>query len=508
MTNSSSPRLQRASLAAGTFSVDHVPGAPRHPVNILQFGDGNFLRGFVDWMVDCCNERGLSKGGVAIVQPLPQGLAPALNAQDGLFTVLLRGIENGREVTARRVVSCVSAALNPYEQWQAVQDLACQPTLRFVVSNTTEAGIADVVEPYVPGHCPDSFPAKVTSLLDARYRKLGGTAATGLVFLPCELIEANGTTLKRIVLEHARRWNLDRGFIEWVERDNHFLDTLVDRIVPGYPAGEAETLCGQWGYEDRLIVAAEPFHVWVIQGPAALAAELPLDQAGLNVIWTDDLQPYRTRKVRILNGAHTASALAAYCAGLDTVQSMTTDETVSAYLRRVMFDEIVPFVPLPEAERQSYATTIVERFGNPFIRHELISIALNSVSKWKVRVLPTLKEFAAARGRAPAGLAFSLAALIWFYRGRMVGNDYLGWREAGDYPIRDDAAVLDIMATAWQGGAPGRTADVAATLLKDSRLWGQDLTALPGLADAVAGSLAAIEASGVKAAMAKLDAKT
>jgi tagaturonate reductase len=489
----------RQALAAGDLGVAHTPGAPSYPVNILQIGDGNFLRAFFDWMVDSCNGQGLFKGGVAMLQPLARGIADLLNAQDGVYTVLLRGIEQGREIESRRAVSCVRVCLNPYDQWSKVQDIIRDPGLRFVVSNTTEAGIAEVEEPYVDGSCPNSFPAKVAALLYARYRALGARPDTGLVFLPCELIEANGANLRRIVLAHAKRWGLESGFVEWIEQHNHFLNTLVDRIVPGYPAAEAETLWAQWGYTDKLMVAAEPFHLWVIEGPKALADELPLHKAGLNVVWTDDMQPYRTRKVRILNGPHTACSLAAYCAGLDTVKAMMDDEVLSSFLKKVMFDEIVPFVPLPEAERQSYAASIVERFGNPHIRHELISIALNSVSKWKVRVLPTVKDYVAKNGTAPVGLAFSLAALLHFYKGSMVNGEYTGQRAAGSYPIRDDADVIAVMSEAWQDAR--QPPAVAAKLLADARLWGEDLTRIPGLADQAGRHLAAIEANGVKAAM-------
>ncbi len=495
--------LTRDQLAGGAFDVAHTGGAPTLPVTILQVGDGNFLRGFVDWMVDVANGQGLTKAGVAIAQPLDQGIANLLKAQDNLYTVLLRGIEGGREVEARRVVSCVSEALNPYADWARMVELASSPALRFFVSNTTEAGIADREEPYTPGTCQDSFPAKVAALLHARYKALGGSADSGLVFLPCELIEANGANLKRIVLAHAKRWGLEAGFADWVETHNHFLNTLVDRIVPGYPKDEAAALSAKWGYEDRLAVAAEPFHVWVIEGPAHLADELPLHKAGLNVVWTDDLQPYRTRKVRILNGAHTASALAAYCAGLDTVKSMMDDPTVSAYLNTVMFEEIVPYVPLPEAERQDYARTIMERFGNPYIRHELISITLNSVSKWQVRVLPSLKDAVARNGQAPTGLSFSLAALLRFYRGTLANGACTGEREAGSYPISDNAEVIAAMCAAWTANA-GDLRALAVAVLSDVRLWKEDLTAIPGLTARVADSLAAIEAKGMKAAMADL----
>jgi tagaturonate reductase len=277
----------------------------------------------------------------------------------------------------------------------------------------------------------------------------------------------------------------------------------VDRNVPGFPAAEAEALFADFGYKDPLTVAAEPFLLWVIEGPAKIADELPLHKAGLDVVWTQDLQPYRTRKVRILNGAHTASALASYCAGLDSVREMTEDPVVSKFLNKVMFEEIVPFVPLPEAERKAYAETIVERFANPHIRHELISIALNSVSKWQVRVLPTVKDYAAKHGKAPAGLSFSLAALLTFYRGQFTANgDYLGLRQGQSYPIKDNADILAIMHTAWNDATD--MAKVATTLLSDTRLWGEDLTKVPCLAQQTASALTRIKEVGIKSAMGEL----
>ena len=422
--------------------------------------------------------------------------------------MLLRGVQNGAPVESKRIVSCVKRALNPYSEWDAMLATAQDASLRFVVSNTTEAGIAYADEAYTPGQCQVSFPAKVTALLLARFKALGGSAQSGLVFLPCELIEANGSKLKKFVLQYAKAWALPADFIAWVETANVFCNTLVDRIVPGVPAAEAPAIYQKLGYEDPLLVAAEPFLLWVIEGPAALtealAAELPLHQAGLDVVWTDDLQPYRTRKVRILNGAHTASSLAAFCAGLDSVQAMTDDAVVSTYLNKVMFDEIVPFVPLPDAERQAYAKTIMERFANPSIRHELISIALNSVSKWQVRVLPTVKDYVAAHGRAPAGLSFSLAALLNFYHGRFTsGGEYEGIRQHDEaYPIRDSAEILAIFEDAWKASADVNTQ--VTTLLADSRLWGEDLTQVAGLAEQTAASLTRIRTAGVKAAMAEL----
>lgn len=495
--------LNRTSLAEGKLSVEASKPSALKPVRILQIGDGNFLRAFVDWMIDVANGAGLMNGEVTMVQPLDRGIADLMKAQDQLFTVLLRGVQGGRQVQSKRLVSCVKDTVNPYAQWDVMQAAMQDPSLRFVVSNTTEAGIAYVEEACVEGKCPANFPAKVTALLLARYKAFNGSPASGLVFLPCELIEANGTKLKQYVLQFAEAWKLPADFVAWVKAHNVFCNTLVDRIVPGFPAAEADALYGEFGYRDPLMVAAEPFLLWVIEGPAHIAEELPVHKAGLEVVWTDDLQPYRTRKVRILNGAHTASSLASFCAGLDTVREMTEDAVVSKYLNQVMFEEIVPFVPLPDAERKAYAETIMERFANPHIRHELISIALNSVSKWTVRVLPTVKDYAAKHGKAPVGLAFSLAALLNFYRGSFAANgDYEGSRQAGSYPIKDNADILAIMNAAWAESADA--AKVATTLLADARLWGEDLTLVPGLADQAAAALARILAVGVKAAMSEL----
>lgn len=503
--------LNRKSVLAGQFSGEFSQPNALPAVRILQIGDGNFLRGFADWMIDVANGKGLFNGAVTIAAPLAQGLTDKLNEQECLYTVLMRGVQNGKETEACRIITCVEKGINPYADWAGMVACAQDPSLRFVISNTTEAGIAHAEEPLVAGATPNSFPAKVTSLLLERFNKLGGTAKTGLIFLPCELIEANGAKLRKFVLQYAQEWKLPEAFVQWVEQHNVFLNTLVDRIVPGFPANEAEALYKKFGYTDTLTVAAEPFHVWVIEAPkaqlTALSDEFPLHKAGLDVVWTDDLQPYRTRKVRILNGAHTASALAAYSAGIDTVQGMIDDNTVSKYLNKVMFEEIVPFVPLPEAERQSYAKTIMERFGNPYIRHELISITLNSVSKWQVRVLPTVKDFVKERQMAPAGLGFSLAAVLYFYRGEPASAGALeGKRDTGAaYPIKDSPEVLNVLADAWQKFEAHQSVEQLTTqLLSNTNLWGEDLTAVAGLADVVKQELDNMLAKGVKKAMAEL----
>ena len=479
-----------------------MPGtAPRRPVTILQIGGGNFLRGFFDWMVDVANERGLYDGGIAIAQTVGHDLARRLAAQDMLYTVIVRGTHDGREIDERRIVSSISDAFGTADGWDLALAYAASPTLQILVSNTTESGIVDVEEPAPGASAPQSFPAKLACLLHARFRALGAAPGSGLLVVPCELIQHNGATLKRLVGGHARRWQLGDAFARWLDTEIHVVDTLVDRIVPGYPAGDIEQLQAAWGYDDPLAVAAEPFHLLVIQGPAALEARLPLREAGLDVIWTDDLEPYRIRKVRILNGAHTATALAAFLAGLDTVEATIDDAQFAGFLRRVLDDEIVPFVPLADGERRAYAQSVLERFSNPHIRHDLIAISLNSTAKWKVRILPSIKDAVARDGVVQAGLAFSLAALIRFERASH--GDASGMRDAGAYPIRDDAHALAAINAAWTTHA----SDIAALvreILGEVRIWGEDLNRIADLGERTAAHLARIECEGIRAALAAL----
>lgn len=495
------PRLDRSLLRKGDMKIPHGP-AEVFPERIIQFGEGNFLRGFADWMVDLLNADGVFQSSVAVVQPVRHGLADLLNEQDGVYTVLMRGISQGKMVDERRIVTSVSRCLDPYEDWASVVDVAVKPELRFAISNTTEAGIAYVPERYDGASSPASFPAKVTALLLERFNTLGG-GDTGLVFLPCELIDKNGAKLRECVLRHARDWNADEAFVQWIENSCHFLNTLVDRIVPGYPAREADDLRGELGYEDKLIVAAEIFHLWVIEGPDHLADEIPFHKAGLNVVWTRDMTSYRSRKVRVLNGAHTATVPAAFLAGLDTVGEMMDDPDFGPLVRRVVFDEILPVLDMDEADKRGYAEAVLERFRNPFVRHELLSITLNSVSKWKVRVLPSLIDSFDANGTLPPLLVFSLAAWIRFYGGAPLSeNELRGNRNGVPYPVRDDAPVLAFFAEAWSGfRGSGDIGRLTRSVLENQKLWGRDLTLVDGLASAVESHLSKILADGVRNAI-------
>lgn len=411
---------------------------------VIQFGEGGFLRGFADWMLKCVNEKTDFDGSVVVVQPIERGMCEMLEAQNCNYNLLMRGMRDGKPCVDAKYIDVIDRCVNPYTDYDAYLALAENPDFRFVISNTTEAGISYTEGDTLASRPQISFPAKVCALLWKRFN----CKLPGFVFLPCELIEANGSTLKSIVLRYAKEWNLGDDFINWVESENIFCNTLVDRIVTGYPRGEKIE-----GYEhDNMLDTCELFHLWVIEGYTGLFSELPFDQAGLNVVVTDDITPYRTRKVRILNGAHTSLIPYALLSGVETVRACTEDETLSAHLKACVFEEIIPTLDLPREELVSYAESVLERFENPYICHYCSSIALNSVSKFKVRVLPSILEYVRIKGEYPQHLILAFAKLIDFYRTDMV---------------QDSPDVAAFMKTA-----------TVEEILANTKLWDTDLSFL------------------------------
>ena len=499
-------------LAGGGLPAGLAPqiDSRRWPEKVIQFGEGNFLRAFVDWMFHRINQAGLFGGRVVVVQPIAAGLADRLNAQDGLYTVLLRGLRDGKPAEEREIVSSISRAINPYADWEGFLRCAENPDLRFAVSNTTEAGIAYDPEDHPEARPPRSFPGKVTVFLYHRFQHFGGAPGRGLVFLPCELIDRNGDNLRAIVLRLAEEWNLGSDFAAWVREENVFANTLVDRVVTGYPRDEIEAITASLGYRDELLDTGELFHLWVIEGPAALAEELPFTKAGLNVVWTNDMTPYRTRKVRILNGAHTGSVPAAFLCGLDTVGEMMDDPVMGKFVRQLIFEEIIPSMAKAGLAKEmlvEFAAAVVERFRNPYIRHYLSSIMLNSASKFKTRCLPSLVEYQALYGRLPERLVFSLAALTAVYRGGKIdGLTMTGRRQKGEFVMQDDRPVLEFFTAAWADFVPGPEGAqrLAQRVLGNTGLWGQDLNAVPGLTAALAAAISRIDNLGINAAAAAL----
>ncbi len=378
---------------------------------IIQFGEGGFLRGFADWMLQKVNEKTDFDGSVVVVQPIKNGMCDMLTAQGCVYTHLCRGVE-GVEVSK---IDVISRCVKPYDEFDAYMALAENPDFRFIISNTTESGIVFVEKDKITDTPASSFPAKLTQLLKKRF-DLG---LGGFVFLPCELIDKNGENLKKCILSYADLWGLGEGFKNWIEKDNIFCNTLVDRINTGYPKDEKIDL----GYEDNMINTSEYFHLWVVEGYDKLFEEIPFDKCNLNVILTDNLAMYRTRKVRILNGAHTSLVPYALLEGFDTVKSCVDDEKMNSHIRACVFDEIIPTLDLPREELLEYADAVLTRFANPYIKHYLSSIALNSVSKFKVRVLPSILEYVKRFGKTPETLMFAFAKLIAFYRTDMTNDD-------------------------------------------------------------------------------------
>jgi tagaturonate reductase len=473
------------------------------PEKVLQFGEGGFLRGFADWMIHRMNAQGIFNGRVVVVQPIEQGTVSVLMEQDCLYTQLLRGLKNGEVREDREVISSISRGINPYADFAAFLGCAGNPDLKIIVSNTTEAGIAYRAGESLRDEPPASFPGKVTRFLYERYRLFGSDMSKGFIIIPCELIDRNGDTLKRIVVTLAEEWGTRPGFQKWIEGANVFCNTLVDGIMTGYPKEEIGDLQVKAGYEDRLYNTGELFRLWVIEGPEIVKKEFPLHEAGLDVVWTKDMSPYRTRKVRILNGAHTMTVLGAFLAGKDTVEECLEDPIVSAYMRRGVFDEIIPVLTLERKELESFAEEVLERFANPFIKHYLLSIALNSAAKYKARVLPTILDYIDKFGKAPEALSWSLAALIAFYRGNEIRDKaLLGTRNGGEYQIKDDEDVLLFFRDLWSGPEAEDPAAISRRVLSSRRLWDEDLTERPGLQEAVTRHLSAILTQGPLPSMA------
>jgi len=447
------------------------------PLRVLQFGEGNFLRAFADEMIDILNEKTDFNGSIAMVRPRAQGSMEQFSRQNNLYTVILRGKENGRQSCRSRVITSVKKTVDGTGYQQEMEELAGCPTLRFVISNTTEAGIV-LDETDTPDGIPSSFPGKLAKFLFRRWTIFGGSPESGLIILPVELIENNGGKLKACVLRLADLWHLPEAFIAWLEESCLFCNTLVDRIVTGYPSAEAEELFAQIGYRDELLDVGEPFGLWVIESSRDIREEFPAHRAGLPVVFTDNLAPYRERKVRILNGAHTISVLAGWLYGLDIVRNMMQDPVTGEFVRRAVMEEIVPLVPLARADAESFAESVFERFENPFIDHELLAISLNSVSKWKTRVLPTLRDYYAQHGCLPRHIVFSFAALLAFYTADDLRPDglYASRRDGVPYLVRDDRAVLEFFA----GHSRLPAAEFVDAAASREDFWGEDLRKYPG----------------------------
>lgn len=462
--------------------------ATNRPVKIMQFGEGNFLRAFVDWILQDLNDNNVINANVVVVQPMPFGRIADLAKQDGLYTVCLEGIDNGQKVNKRQVIDVLGDYINPFEQYAEYLNYGKSDDLQAIVSNTTEAGIALDASDTDFTKCPTSFPGKLLALLETRYNHFNGDMNKGLAIIPCELIDNNGQELKRVLVELAKIRGMSDEFINWLVNANHFTDTLVDRIVPGYPRDNAQQICEQQGYLDNNIVKAEIFHLWVLKQEEYIEKILPLNKSGLNVIFAKDIKPYKERKVKILNGSHTAIVPIAYLCGIDTVGESVADKDVRKYLSQLINDVIKPTINLPADEMDAFANSVVERFENPFIRHELMSIALNATTKFATRLLPTYNHYVAKFNSVPKHILFTFAAMCVFYKGK---------RGAQDIALADSPENLAFWQKVWQSKD---MTEVATKALQNEALWGQNLASKQNVKD-VASYLQDISDNGMRKAL-------
>lgn len=474
------------------------------PEKVLQFGEGNFLRAFVNYWFDVANEKADWNGKCCLVQPRAKGQARGIkeqiNEQEGLYTLYLRGMENGEKVDRKRVISSVSRCLNPYEAegFAQMMQVAVSDDLEYIVSNTTEAGIVYDPDCKLEDQPASSFPGKLTQVLYTRFQ----AGKPGVVILSCELIDNNGKELQKCVNQYIDQWELSKEFADYVNGQCTFCSTLVDRIVPGRIRDEAEVarLDAENGYTDPLADVGEVFGVWNIEGPQWLAEKLPFQKAGVNCIVVPDVTPYKKRKVRILNGAHTGFVLGAYLGGYDIVRDCMHDDTVRGYMNKMLFEEILPILPLPKEDVEGFAAAVQDRFNNPFIDHELLSISLNSTSKWRARNMPSFLEYVDAYGKLPTCLTMSFAAYIAFFTSdiqQLNENGLVCRRPKGNtYTANDDRWVLEF----YYAHRDDREEKLVHAVMTNTQMWGQDLTQIPGFEAATVENLKTIRTLGAVAA--------
>lgn len=458
----------------------------------MQFGEGNFLRAFVEWIIQDLNDKGAINAGVAVVQPMPFGRVKDLADQDGLYTLRLEGINNGENVKSSRIIDVIGDCLNPFTEYERFLKYGESEDLQVIISNTTEAGIAVDPEDTDFTQCPKSFPGKLLALLKRRYDRFKGDPNRGLAIIPCELIDDNGDELYRCLTELAEINKMDKEFIKWMQTANKFTSTLVDRIVPGYPKNEIEQIQKETGYIDNNVVKGEIFHLWVLKKEAHVQKVLPADSTGLNVIFADDIKPYKQRKVKILNGSHTAMVPVAYLCGIDTVGEAVNDPVIGKFVREFVFEEVNPTIDLPQDQMTAFANSVIERYQNPFIRHELMSIALNSTTKFKTRLLPTLLDYVKIKGELPKRLVFAFAALVTFHKGK---------RGDENIKLADDPQYLAKWKELWDG-FDGDYNKLAKEVLGWVEAWDMDMNTIhPDLCSKVATYLYAMNTKGMRAAL-------
>ncbi len=487
--------------------INEVEKKVVRPVKVMQFGEGNFLRAFVDWIINSVNKAGSFDGGVVVVQPMPFGRVKELNEADDLYTLYLQGLQDGKAVRVHEVIKTIQDALNPFEEYDKYLKYAESDDLQVVISNTTEAGIAFDPNDTDFSKCPNSYPGKLLAFLKRRY----DAGKKGLYIIPCELIDHNGATLKEVLVKLANHLNMDAKFVKWVAEDNKYFNTLVDRIVPGYPRDNAVEFQQDLGYQDQNMVVGEIFHLWCIDAQTVedknvqkknleeLKNLLGTEKAGLNVLFVDSIVPYKQRKVKILNGSHTTLVPVSYLAGIDAVRETIEDEQLGKWVKEFIFDEVIPTIDIPHNQMVDYSNSVLERYMNPYVHHLLMSIALNSSTKYKERVLPSVLQNIKNLNKLPKHALFSLAALMVFYRGTRLSD-------GNKIDIQDtNTAWLELLAKLWADYANNKDAKALVTaVLGYEAHWGVNLNEFEGVTEFVTKSLEAILTFGIREAIKKL----
>lgn len=453
------------------------------PEKVLQFGTGVLLRGLPGYFIDKANRQGLFNGRIVVVKSTAQGDTSAFEKQDGLYTLCIRGIEDGNKVEENIIHSCISRVLSAAEEWEQILECAHSQDMQVIISNTTEVGI-QLVNDDIRRHPPVSYPGKLLAFLYERFRAFGGSAISGMVIVPTELIPDNGKKLESIVLELAHLNGLEDEFIEWLENHNHFCNSLVDRIVPGKPDENVQSaLEEELGYSDKLMTMSEVYRLWAIEGDEHIRQVLSFAEADTGVVIAPDIDLHRELKLRLLNGTHTLSCGLAFLAGCDTVKEAMDDEAVSGFITALMQGEIAPSIPYPvdQDTAQEFGARVLDRFRNPHIRHQWINITMQYSSKMKMRCLPVLLKHYEEQEEAPGLFALGFAAYLYFMKAvERKGGQYFGELNGIKYPIQDDQA--EVFYKRWTGLS---TAGLVREALCDTGFWGLDLNSLPGFTQAV-----------------------
>ncbi len=447
------------------------------PERILQFGGGNFLRGFTDWIIDKYNRQSNhDKLGVLVAKVRKGGSYQPWKDQDGLYHFITRGYSNGKVIDKKTLITCISRIVEVHNEWKDFLLSARQADLNIIISNTTETGLRfDELDSQK--EIPSSFPGQLCHWLYERFKFYKGSKEAKCIIIPSELLDHNGQVLKDSILRYSELYQFGDSFNAWVEKHCHFCNTLVDRIVPGISKDRYEEYHTRLGYDDHLMTEGEPYHLWAIETGIDLGRSLPLNRIGLNVIYTKDLHPFKERKIKILNGAHTSMVPIGLLTGVEMVKDVMNDEVFSSFMQKLIYDEILTALDVDFESCEKFAAEVLDRFRNPFLDHYLKTISLYTISKFNARIKPSIKAYVDKKSKLPYRLCLAFAAILVLYR---------GGTEEYDFEPNDEPSKVDRIKGYWEqngGGALSKT--ILTSLLADLELWKEDLNQVEGFSELV-----------------------